>query len=186
MNAQFLEIVKGWSPLRTGFAVLPLAVGMMLASPLGVSAARRFGPRRVVAVGMFTIAAGLLLLSTTTRGTAYGWYTIDLLIVSGGLGLSAPALTTAVLSGLPPHQAGLGSGLNSASREVGAALGVAIIGTVLNSHAAWRSPAAFTVGTHWGYRALSVILIAATLAVIARWRTTTAVEHSEELHRVRA
>jgi len=174
VNAQFLQDVKGYSTLRTGFAIGPVAVGMMIVAARGAALAARFGARRVVAVGLLAIAGGVLLLSTVTRTTPYPIYMVYLLVVATGLGISAPALTSAVLTGLPPEQAGLGSGVNSAAREVGAALGVAVIGTLLNSHDAWRSPAAFTSGMATGYRVLAGVLVALTVVVVASWRTRSA------------
>ncbi|GAA3300691.1 MFS transporter [Dactylosporangium vinaceum] len=160
VNAQFLQDVKGYSPLLTGFAILPLAVGMLVMSAL----AGRTGAGRVtIAAGMGLIALGLVLLSFVRAGTPYPWYALCLLVTAAGLGLCAPALTTGVLRGLPPARAGLGSGLNSAAREVGAALGVAVIGSVLNS------TTSFTAGIAIGYRVLAALLLVFGAVAVAMW-----------------
>lgn len=160
VNAQFLQEVKGYSPLRTAFAVLPLAAGMMAMTAVAAKA----GPgRRTIGTGMGLIALGLVLLSFVKGDTPYPWYALCLLVTAAGLGLSAPALTTGILRGLPPAQAGLGSGLNSAAREVGAALGVAVIGSVLNSHAS------FTAGISVGYRVLAGLLLVFGAVAVAMW-----------------
>ncbi|WP_432986158.1 MFS transporter [Dactylosporangium sp. CA-233914] len=165
VNAQFLQEVKGYSPLRTGFAILPLAAGMMVLSAV----ASRLGPgRRVIGAGMGLIALGLVLLSFVHAGTPYVWYALCLLVTAAGMGLCAPALTSGVLHGLPPSQAGLGSGLNSAAREVGAALGVAVIGSVLNSHTS------FSTGVATGYRVLAAILVALGAVAVSMWPRVSA------------
>jgi MFS family permease len=169
-NAQFLQDVKGYSTLRTGIAIVPLAAGIMAVSARGAALAARFGARLVVGTGLGCIVGGLLLMSTAGRGTPYPLYAVYLLLMAAGMGLSAPSLTAAVLGGLPPERAGLGSGINSAAREIGAALGVAVVGTVLNAHNALGSPAAFVAGMSVGYRILSVVLLIVGAAVVLMWR----------------
>ncbi len=171
-NAQFLQDVKGYSTLATGFAILPLAVGMAAVSPRAATLVHRFGARRTIVCGLSVVVAGLLLLSTTNAGTPYPLYAGYLFITAVGIGSCAPALTGGILAGLPTTASGLGAGVNSASRELGAALGVAIIGTVLNSHHALRSAASFTTGMAVGYRVLALILAAATILVTAMWTPT--------------
>ncbi|WP_433478854.1 MFS transporter [Spirillospora sp. CA-142024] len=131
VNAQYLQFVKGYSPLLTGVAIAPLVVGMIVISRRSVGLAQRFGDRPVFAAGMLTLAAGLGLLSLADASTPYGLYAADMVILSVGMGLCVPPLSVGVMSALPPERAGLGSGLNSAAREIGSALGVAVLGTVL-------------------------------------------------------
>ena len=134
VNAQYLQYAKGYSPLLTGLAILPLPVGMIVASRRSVAIARRVGVRTVVTVGLVMISAGLAALSFVTAETRYLSYGLALLVVSVGAGLSVPALSTGIIASLPPARAGMGSGLNSAAREIGAALGVAVVGAILTGH----------------------------------------------------
>ncbi|MFG1991141.1 MFS transporter [Actinoplanes sp. NPDC048988] len=170
VNAQFLQDVKGYSVLVTGLAIAPLAVGMGLVTRRAVPLAERFGARWIVGAGLGMIALGLGALSTATASTPYGIYALYLLVTAAGMGLCTPALTHGIMTGLPHARAGLGAGVNSSAREIGAALGVAIIGTVLNSHHALRSTADFTAGMHFGYRLLAGGLVIAAAAVVAMWR----------------
>ncbi|MBM2623659.1 MFS transporter [Actinoplanes sp. LDG1-06] len=169
VNAQFLQEVKGYSTLVTGVAIAPLAVGMGLLSRRAVPLTERFGARRMIGAGLGVIAVGMLALSTATATTPYALYAVYLVVVAAGMAACAPALTGGILAGLPADRAGLGSGINSASREIGAALGVAVIGTVLNSHGALDSPAHLNDGLAVGYRVLAGVLIVLAVTVVAMW-----------------
>jgi EmrB/QacA subfamily drug resistance transporter len=140
VNAQFLQYVKGFSPVLTGVAIGPLALGMMFVSPRSVGLAGRFGGRRVVTAGMVIIAGGLALMSLAGPRTPYLLYALFLLVMSLGMGLCVPTLSTGVIGALPHGQAGLGSGLNGAAREIGSALGVAVLGTILTVRFTARLP----------------------------------------------
>ncbi|UJA09988.1 MFS transporter [Streptomyces collinus] len=159
VNSQYLQEVKGYGAALTGVAILPLPVGMALAQRLAARWADR--PRAVIGTGLALIGLGLLGVSTVDAGTSYGAYAGWLLVVSAGTGLSMPALTLGVVTSLPAHQAGLGSGLGTTARETGAALGVAVTGTVLSAHpdlAHGMGPALRTV---------AVVVLAATALVTA-------------------
>ncbi|MFG2572776.1 MFS transporter [Streptomyces sp. NPDC048481] len=158
VNSQYLQEVKGYGPAVAGVAIVPLIVGMALVPKLAARWSDR--PRPVIGTGLALIGLGLLGASTADSGTPYAVYAGWLLVISAGTGLSMPALTLGVVTSLPPHQAGLGSGLGTSAREVGAALGVAVAGTVLAGHtgfAAGMGPALRTVG---------VAVLAATALVV--------------------
>ncbi|WP_141312492.1 MFS transporter [Streptomyces spinoverrucosus] len=159
VNSQYLQGVKGYGAALTGLAITPLVVGMSLVPKL----AARWStyPRTVIGAGLALIGAGLLGASTADAGTPYPAYACWLLVISAGTGLAMPALTLGAVTALPPHQAGLGSGLGTSARELGAALGVAVTGTVLAAHGDvphGMGPALRTVGL--------VVLAATTLVVL--------------------
>ncbi|MET9881857.1 MFS transporter [Streptomyces sp. NPDC006430] len=177
VNAQYLQYAKGFSPARTGLAIIPLTIGMAVVPKLGARLAERTGPRLPVGAGLGLIAAGLLLVSTADAGTPYPVYACHLLVLSIGTGLCAPTLTLTVVAELPAHQAGLGSGLNTAAREIGAALGVAVVGTVLASrfHGDPHDPAqvgAFTDAMGVALRTVACVLLLAAVAVVVGYRNT--------------
>jgi EmrB/QacA subfamily drug resistance transporter len=196
VNAQFLQYAKGYSPVVTGLAIVPLAVGMIFVSRSSVALAARFGERRVVVTGMIGIAGGLGLLSFAGPRTPYVVYAAFLLIMSAGMGLCVPALSTGVIGALPRERAGLGSGLNGAAREVGSALGVAVLGTILTARFIAHLPpgigahsvgdalamagpdsrgrvlAAFTGAVSAGYRVIAVVVLLAAFAVAAWFRSS--------------
>lgn len=167
VNSQYLQGIKGYGAAVTGIAIVPLTIGMALVPRLAVRWSHR--PRPVIGAGLALIGLGLLGASTADAGTPYWTYACWLLIISAGTGLSMPALTVGVVTSLPPHQTGLGSGLGTSARELGAALGVAVTGTILAGHpdlAHGMGPALRTV---------ALIVLAATALVVAghRDRTTT-------------
>ncbi|MCX5140006.1 MFS transporter [Streptomyces sp. NBC_00338] len=171
VNSQYLQYVKGFSVGLAGVAIVPLTVGMALVPRLGARWLDRYGIRPVAGGGLALIGVGLLLLSTADAGTPYAVYAVHLLVISAGTGLCAPALTVAVVSELPAHRSGLGSGLNTAAREIGAALGVAVVGTVLASGAGPNRPAAaraadFVPAMAEGLRVVAAVLLVATVFVV--------------------
>lgn len=203
VNAQYLQYAEGYSPLITGLAILPLPLGMIIVSRRSVAFANRVGTRTVVTTGLILIAAGLAALSFVTATTPYLPYSLALLAISTGMGLSVPSLSTGILTSLPAGRAGMGAGLNSAAREIGAALGVAVVGTILTSRFATSLPSslqehadsasqtlraaeqlgpdvhaqainAFTDAMATGYRVVAAIVLTATIAVTAGLHHETA------------
>jgi len=104
--------------------------------------AARIGARPTVILGLLCLAAGIALLSFATAATPYPVYGLLLAVVSGGMGLAMPPLSGMMVHALPPSHAGVGSGLNSTTREFGSALGVAVLSTILTSRFASHLPAA--------------------------------------------
>ncbi|MFD4478386.1 MFS transporter [Streptomyces sp. NPDC058471] len=162
VNSQYLQYVKGYGAARAGLAIIPLTVGMVLVPKLAARWSRR--PRPLVGGGLLLIGLGLLGASTADAGTPYAAYACWLLVISAGTGMCMPALTLGVVSSLPPHQAGLGSGLGTSAREVGAALGVAVTGTVLASHPG------FTSGMEAALRVVGLAVVAAAALVAFGYR----------------
>ena len=128
----FLQGVIGYSAFETGLVFLALALGSFLAAPLAVSVSRRWGPRRAVTLGMSLEAVGILVTTFLISKDTSGLLLAAPLFVYGiGVGLATAQLTSIVLSEIPGSRSGLASGTNSTMRQVGSALGVAILGTVL-------------------------------------------------------
>ncbi|OQR62336.1 MFS transporter [Streptomyces maremycinicus] len=162
VNSQYLQDVKGYGPAVTGVAIVPLITGMALVPKLAARWSAH--PRPVIGTGLALIGLGLLGASTADAGTPYALYACWLLVISAGTGLSMPALTLGVVTSLPHHQAGLGSGLGTSAREIGAALGVAVTGTVLAGHTD------FPGGMGPALRTVAVLVLAATVLVVTGLR----------------
>ncbi|MBA9006980.1 MFS transporter [Thermomonospora cellulosilytica] len=127
----FLAGVHGDDPLQISLAVLPLAVGAFLAGPFAGRLAGRAGPHRVVRLGLALEVGAVLGLGLTLGATTGGWGLAPWMLLYGvGLGLTSAQLTGVCLAEVPPARAGQASGIQSTSRQVGAALGIAIVGAV--------------------------------------------------------
>jgi hypothetical protein len=130
---QMLQFVLGLSALEAGLAALPFAAALGSASPAGMLLGRRLGPRLVVAVGLLSMAAGLVLLSFVGVDSGYSAYLIATLPVGFGMGLAMGPATDTVAGALSPEQAATGAAMNNATREIGGVLGVAIVGSLTAS-----------------------------------------------------
>ena len=130
---QFFQIVQGRDPFEAGLLILPNAGAIIVASVLAPKLAARVGLRNTVMLSMSIMVAGMLLFSRVDAG----WSALtEILIISGfgfGFGLGMPSLTDSIMASVPVEDAGVGSAVNDVSRELGSALGVAVLGSVINS-----------------------------------------------------
>ncbi|MEQ4717223.1 MFS transporter [Nonomuraea sp. B19D2] len=154
VNARYLQAVKGFSPLVTGLAILPLTIPMIVLSRLS----GRLPARSAVPAGLAGIVAGLVLLSFADAAMPYPAYAAGLLIMGAAMGVCLPVLSHEIMAALPRERAGLGSGLNSATRELGSAVGVAVMGTVMT-----------TYGMSVGYRVVAAVVLAGGV-LVTWWR----------------
>jgi EmrB/QacA subfamily drug resistance transporter len=127
---QYLQLVIGYSPLAAGVRALPFAIAMAAVSPVSTVLAGRLGARVIVPAGLALMGAGLLDLSTAGVRTSYLPVAIAVTIMGAGMGLVMAPASTTIMTTVPAHQAGAGSAVNDTIREVGGALGVAIIGSL--------------------------------------------------------
>ena len=128
----FLQAVRGYSALETGVILLALAGGSFVASGLGAPLSQRLGPVRVLQMGMAFEAIGILALGFFLSVTVTGWEMAPWLFLYGlGVGFATAQLTGVILSEVPVAESGQGSAVQSTSRQVGAAIGTAIIGATL-------------------------------------------------------
>jgi MFS family permease len=127
----FLLGVHGTNPLQISVAILPLAIGAFLTGGYAGKLANKRGAHRVVQIGMVLEVAAVLALAVTVSATTGGFGLAPWMLLYGlGLGLTSAQLTNVSLADVPPSQAGQASGTQSTARQVGAALGIALIGTV--------------------------------------------------------
>jgi EmrB/QacA subfamily drug resistance transporter len=131
---QYLQAVLGYSALRAASGLLPMAIMMMPLSTVAPSIAERFGFRRTLVTGMLTMAAGLVTFAALADADG-GYLTVlpGTLILGLGVGLAMSPSTAAITSSLPEEKQGVASSLNDTVREMGGAVGIALIGSVLNS-----------------------------------------------------
>ena len=128
---QYLQLVRGWTALSSGVRTLPFAVTLMVVAPMSARFAARFGAKRVVSLGVLVAGVGLLLLSRAQVTTAYAYLVVALVVLAVGMGLTMAPSTASIMSSLPLAKAGVGSAMNDTNRELGGAVGVAVLGSIL-------------------------------------------------------
>jgi EmrB/QacA subfamily drug resistance transporter len=131
---EYLQFTLGFSPLGAGLCLLPWAGVMMVTSASSARIVERFGTKRTVATGLATVGVALLLM---TGLPVNGHYVTDvmwrMMLMAAGMGLVMAPATESIMGSLPLGKAGVGSAVNDTTRQVGGALGVAIIGSVMSS-----------------------------------------------------
>jgi EmrB/QacA subfamily drug resistance transporter len=128
--SQYLQFVLGYTPLESGARLLPVAIALMIAAPLSARLVARFGTKYVVTLGLLLTATALVLFSRTSDTSGYGHIAVVLVVIGVGMGLAMAPATDSIMGSLPPEKAGVGSAMNDTTREVGGALGVAILGSI--------------------------------------------------------
>ena len=133
LMTQYLQVVRGYTPLEAGVRMLPLSLGFMVGAGMSRRLLLELGTKRVVTAALVLIAGALMAMSYLSVDATYGVLGAGLGFFGLGLGGATVPGTDAVMSAVPAANAGVGSAVNDAARQVGAALGVAVLGSVLNS-----------------------------------------------------
>jgi DHA2 family methylenomycin A resistance protein-like MFS transporter len=170
-NTLYFQAVQGWSPLEAGLRSLPSTLAVVVTAPLAGRLASRYGYRVPVTAGLLLAAAALWALTGIEVGTPYAQLWWRLTMLGAGLGLSISPATAAGVAAMPGTQAGVASAVISTSRQVGGALGVAVLGAVAAARygraTPQADPAAFLAGVRAAYlvagAALAVGAVAAAL-----------------------
>jgi DHA2 family multidrug resistance protein-like MFS transporter len=133
LATQYLQFARGYSPLEAGLAGLPLALAFVAVSPRSAALAERYGAARVMALGLAIVAAGFALLSNLSTDTPYLLIATAFAVLGAGMGITAAPATNEIMTSVPLSKAGVGSAVNDTTRELGGALGIALLGSVANS-----------------------------------------------------
>jgi EmrB/QacA subfamily drug resistance transporter len=132
--SQFLQTVQGYSALQAGVRLLPMAGMSFVAAMMSAKVAQRVGTKVAVGTGILIAAGGLFYLSQIAEvDTSYGMLVVVMCIISMGMGLTMSPATNSVMGSLPVSKAGVGSAMNDTTRLLGGALGVAVLGTIMNN-----------------------------------------------------
>lgn len=124
----YLQAVRGFPPLKAGFALMPFAIMLLLGSPAAPRYVAQFGLRRVVVLGLLLVGVGMLSFSLISVSSPYIIVLVGLILVGLGVAITISPTTNAVMGATPKEQAGMGSASNSAIRQIGSSLGIAVIG----------------------------------------------------------
>jgi EmrB/QacA subfamily drug resistance transporter len=131
---QYFQFVLGYTPLETGVRFLPWAACVMIGAPLSAQLAHRIGTKVVVASGLGLATLGMISLAQLTVDSHY-WPDVvwRMMLMASGMALTMAPATESIMGSLPLGKAGVGSAVNDTTRQVGGALGVAVVGSVLAS-----------------------------------------------------
>jgi EmrB/QacA subfamily drug resistance transporter len=169
----YVQGVLGWSALRTGITFLATAGTTVIWAGVAQALVTKIGPRAVMTTGLAVLTVTVL---GYTRIPVDGHYWPDLLplylVFALGLAFGFIPVTIAGFIGVPPHQAGLASGLLNTSQQIGGALGVAVTSTIFVSQAkaGHFTPQAFTSGYRWSFAALVVFAAVGAVAAFVFFR----------------
>jgi EmrB/QacA subfamily drug resistance transporter len=127
----YLQLVRGFSPLQAGLLMTPFAVAQIAFAPRSAAMVRRFGPRAVCAVGLSLVTVALAGYAFVGTATPVALLLTLTFLQGVGMAHVVPPTTESIMSSLPPQRAGVGSAVSNTFRQVGGALGVAVLGAVL-------------------------------------------------------
>jgi EmrB/QacA subfamily drug resistance transporter len=166
---QLFQVAMGYRPFEAGLRLLVWMATPMVVAPIAGTLADRFGNKPFMAGGLALQSAGLAWLGATVHtGVGYGSLIAPLLMSGVGISMCFPTTANAVTAAVPPQDAGVAAGANTALRELGGVFGVAILSAVFAAHGGYGSPAAFVDGFRPAIRVAAFVpvigLVAALLA----------------------
>jgi EmrB/QacA subfamily drug resistance transporter len=174
LNTLYLQDVRGLSPLDAGLYTLPMAAMAVLASPISGALVGRRGPRLPLVMSGCALAIGSLMLTGLSATTSFTWLIVSYLLFGFGFGLVNPPITQTAVSGMPAAQAGVAAAVASTSRQVGQALGVAVVGVAATSSLHGSLGAGLATASHAGWWIITgcglIVLLLGVVTTSARAR----------------
>lgn len=189
LNSLYLQEVRGFSALHAGLLTLPMAAMTVIFAPLSGWIVGNRGPRLPLVVAGTMLAISGLVLSRLTDSTATPVLLGGYLIFGLGFGMLNAPITNAAVSGMPRSQAGVAAAIASTSRQVGASLGVAIVGTVLTTQLIGPLETGFVSAARLGWFIIAgcgVLVLVLGLITTGRWARSTAEAVAADLEADRA
>jgi EmrB/QacA subfamily drug resistance transporter len=179
----YMQVYRGWSPIQAGAALLPWTLMIVVLAPIAGKLSDRVGPRWLIAAGMTVVGLCCLVLSTVSVHSSF-WHMLPGFVL-GGIGMSfvMTPMSAAAMGAAPVDKAGVASGVLNTFRQVGVALGIAVMGAILANRAAAAArngadPAhAFVHGLTVGMRISALICFSAAIAAAVLVR---AYRHGEQ------
>jgi EmrB/QacA subfamily drug resistance transporter len=166
--AQFFQVVQGLSPLDAGLRTLPWTMAPMVVAPLAGIFADRLGLRNLIVAGQILLATGVFWIAATSSPTvAYSNLVVAFVLAGVGMGLTFAPISTMALSSVSPNERGVASGANNTIRELGVAVGVAVLASVFSSYGDYRTAQSFVDGLVPAVMVGSAVIAAG--AIVAFW-----------------
>jgi len=183
LNALYLQEVRGFSPLHAGLLTLPMAFMTAVLAPVSGRLVGTHGPRIPLAAGGLAIAAGSFLLSLISAQSPILEVVAAYTVFGIGFGFINAPITNAAVSGMPDSRAGVAAAVASTSRQVGATLGVAVLGSVVTARIVGPVSTGFVSAAHLGWLIMTgtgVALFVIGLVTTGKWALRTAQVFDEE------
>ncbi len=143
MLTQYLQFVLGYGPMKAGLALLPYAVAAAVCNGLGATLGKTLSNKTLIVAGLVVMGGAFVILA---NADSYAWVLASMLVMGIGGGLAGPAAYAAIMSAIPLEHAGVGSAMNDTIQQVGMAVSIAVLGSVLagvfTSHMPADAPAA--------------------------------------------
>nr|WSX77165.1 MFS transporter [Streptomyces sp. NBC_00899] len=167
-STQYLQTYLGYSPLKTGFAFLPLAGPLFVAARIAPRALARFGAKRVASVGSSLTLVAAIWITQLSASDGYAQGILPTLILMGvGMGWTVMPLNTFILSGVEPKDAGSASGLLQTMQQVGGSLGLSVLVTVFGTVSRHHTTDPFIHGATAAFTLSAVFMSVALLLVLS-------------------
>ncbi|MBV9094744.1 MAG: MFS transporter [Streptosporangiaceae bacterium] len=178
LSTLYLQDVRGLSALQAGLAILPMPLVMAMTAPLAGRVVARRGPRIPLVIAGAALTVSCAALSRLTGSADDSYLIISYALFGVGAGMMSSPITNGIMSGVPKTQAGMASGMNSSSRQLGQSLGVAIVGSVLAATMRGSMQAGFLHASHAGWWILAgcgyAVLLLGVVCTTRRARATAA------------
>ena len=182
LNTLYLQDVRGLSPFHAGLYTLPMAAMALVFGPLSGRLVGQRGARPSLVTAGLALTIASLMLTHLTATTSIGYLLLAYFIFGFGFGLVNPPITNTAVSGMPATQAGVASAVASTSRQVGATLGVAIVGAAAGGGLAGALGKSFATATHpgwWIITGFGAVVLVLGMVTTTRWANDTAEQTAE-------
>lgn len=184
LNSLYLQDVRGYSPLDAGLLTLPMAIMTAVFAPLGGRLLAARGARIPLLIAGVGVTVAGCMLATIGTDSSLTVLLLAYVVFGAGFALLNPPITNTAVSGMPRAQAGVAAAIASTSRQVGASLGVAVLGSVVTSHVTGPFRTGFAAASHIGWWIMAgcgVAVFALGLLTTGRWARQTAATAARHL-----
>lgn len=131
--SQLMQLIMGYTPLESSLRTIPLMLPMMFLSPLVPTVVKKIGARTAIGTGLLITAGAFVIMSTWTADLTYGFLALTMIVMMLGITLAMTPGTNILMASVPRNRSGMGSAMNDTTRELGGALGVAVLGAVISA-----------------------------------------------------